>query len=83
MCFLLEPDIIIVHVPIEISKVVWNFVEHSGGASCEVTGATKLGNGLEVPCNYIFTGSKKLIKKLIFFLLLPNRLTDGQTLMGL
>jgi len=55
---------IVGHVPREISRIVWYFIEHNGTVSCEVTGHRKRGIGLEVPCRYTFCAKKKLIRQL-------------------
>ena len=54
---------IVGHVPVEISRVCYYFLNH-GSISCTVTGHRKKGKGLVVPCIYSFCGSSKNIKKL-------------------
>ena len=57
------------HIPREISKVAWYFLQHGGEITCEISGRRKLssipGKGLEVPCMYTFLGSPKMIKQLV------------------
>ena len=55
---------IVGHVPRELSRTVWHFLMHGGQLTGEVNGRRKLGNGLEVPCVYKFTGSRKLVKRM-------------------
>ena len=65
-CFavaILKSGEIVGHVPREISRIIWYFIEHDGTVSCEVTGPRKQGVGLVVPCHYTFC-AKKLISKL-------------------
>ncbi|MCG8623022.1 MAG: hypothetical protein MJE68_13635 [Proteobacteria bacterium] len=58
------------HVPMEYSRIFWYFIQkrHSN-IVCKITGSRRLsevsGKGLEVPCEYIFTGQQKHIEKLI------------------
>ena len=59
-----KDDITVGHVPCEVSCLVWHFIEHDGTVNCEVTGRRKHGIGLEVPCTYIFSTKKKIIRKL-------------------
>ena len=61
---ILKSGEIVGHVPREISRIVWYFIEHDGTVSCEVTGPRKQGIGLVVPCRYTFCAKKKLISKL-------------------
>jgi len=66
-CFavaILKSGGIVGHVPREMSRIVWHFIEHDGTVSCEVTGPRKRGIGLVVPCRYTFSAKKKLISKL-------------------
>ena len=39
---------IISNLPRELLRTVWHFILNGGHVTCEVTGKTKLGNGLEV-----------------------------------
>ena len=55
---------IVGHAPRELSKLFTHFLNHEGEITARITGHRRLGNGLEVPCCYIFTGEKKLVKKL-------------------
>ena len=56
------------HVPRNISRLCWYFLENDGEITCEITGARQRSSlpqgGLEVPCKYKFIGKKKHIKKL-------------------
>ena len=56
------------HMPCEISKIAWYFLQHGGQISIEVTGRRKLSfipdKGLVVPCMYTFTGRPAMMKKL-------------------
>ncbi len=40
------------------------FVWRGDSVTCKVTAHRKWGNGVEVPCNYTYTSSKRLINKL-------------------
>ena len=57
------------HMPQEVSRISWYFLDNGGEITCEVTGRRKLsaipGKGLEVPCKYTYRGEAKLVKKLI------------------
>ena len=48
------------HVPRENSKIMFEFMASGGRITCRVR---KLGNGLEVPCVYVFSGNKTLLAK--------------------
>ena len=61
---IIKDDLIVGHVPREMSLICWHFLGHGGTMACEVTGHRKKGKGLEVPCKYIFTGKRKTINKL-------------------
>ena len=56
------------HLPIEISKLCWFFIQRGGTITCEVTGTHRRSNleqgGLEIPCDLTFKGPTTLIKKL-------------------
>ena len=56
------------HVPKEMSRIFWHFLQHDGEIMCEVTGAKRrsplVQGGLEIPCKYKFVGKKKYIKRL-------------------
>ena len=52
------------HVPKELSKKVWHYLNHGGQAVCEITGHRRKGKGLEVPCLYKFSGPKTLVNKM-------------------
>ena len=56
---------IVGHVPREVSRIVWYFIEHDGYVDCRVTGWRKHGKGLEVPCVYRFHACRScMIQKL-------------------
>ena len=59
---------IIGHVPKEISRTCWFFLQHDGEIQCEVIGSKRrsplIQGGLEIPCKYKFVGKRKHIKKL-------------------
>ena len=57
------------HLPKEISRVCWYFIEHDGEILCTITNDRKQRcpleqGGLEIPCQLKFIGKKKNIKKL-------------------
>lgn len=56
------------HMPKELSRISWYFIEHGGEIICEIIGRRRLsviqGKGLEVPCTYTYKGNDKLVKKL-------------------
>ena len=54
---------IVGHVPRSLSKVSRFFLNHNGEIKCTVVGKRKKGNGLEVPCQYVYTGPPRTIKK--------------------
>ena len=56
---------VIGHVPRSLSTVTWLFLRRGGSITCRITGKRKLGVGLEVPCVYTYSGSAKVIEKLI------------------
>ena len=59
-----KDGLIVGHAPRELSKLFTHFLNHEGEITARITGHRRLGNGLEVPCCYVFTGEKKLVKKL-------------------
>lgn len=65
----LKDDRIVGHIPREVSKTAWFFLEHGGEIRCEITSRRRrsdvAGKGLEVPCTYTFEGKPRIIKKLI------------------
>ena len=61
---LLKADVIVGHVPRQLSRVLIFFLSHGGKITCEVTGRRKFGNDLEVPCTYKFTGSEQMVLKM-------------------
>ena len=62
------PPVTVGHVPKEISRICWYFIQHDGEITCEVTGVDKrrsplVQGGMEIPCKLTFIGKKKHIKK--------------------
>lgn len=68
----LKSNAVVGHVPREISKICWMFIDRGGSISCTVTGRRQrsilLEGGLEIPCTYTFKAKKKLVNKLITIL---------------
>lgn len=56
------------HVPKEISRLCWYFLQHDGEIVCTVSDNRRRSplaqGGLEIPCKLTFTGKKNNIKKL-------------------
>ena len=52
------------HVPRIISRVSWFFLRRGGHIICRITGQRKHGDGLEVPCVYVYFGSSRMVEKL-------------------
>ena len=52
------------HVPRIISRVSWFFLRRGGHIICQITGQRKRGDGLEVPCVYVYFGSSRMVEKL-------------------
>ena len=44
---------------------MWYVLLNGVHITCEVIGKRKKGNGLEVPCIYTFTGTEKLVERII------------------
>ncbi len=63
-----KEEAVVGHVPREISRICWYFLEHDGEILCEVNGNKQRSplaqGGLEIPCKLTFIGKPKLIKKL-------------------
>ena len=59
---------IVGHMPQEVSRVSWFFLQHQGAITCKITAKRRIstvpGKGLEVPCRYTFKGKPALIKRL-------------------
>uniref|UniRef100_A0A1X7SH94 HIRAN domain-containing protein n=1 Tax=Amphimedon queenslandica TaxID=400682 RepID=A0A1X7SH94_AMPQE len=55
---------IVGHIPRKLAKVSWHFIKRGGEIKITVTGKRQKGLGLEVPCEYVFVGSKHMIGKL-------------------
>lgn len=53
------------HMPHELARFSWFFLKRDGGTiKAVVTGKRKKGLGLEVPCDYVYSGPQKMLKKL-------------------
>ena len=65
---IMKSGTIIGHIPREISKTCFFFINRDGEIMCKITGRKQrsvlLEGGLEVPCVYTFRGKKKLVDKL-------------------
>ena len=65
---IMKSDTIFGHIPREISKTCFHFIDHDGVIICKISGRRQhsvlLQGGLEVPCVYTFQGKKKLVDKL-------------------
>ena len=59
-----KEGIIVGHVPREMSRIFWLFLQHDGKIECEITGQRKKGKSLEVPCVYRFKGSTQKIERM-------------------
>lgn len=61
-------ETIIGHVPRELSRIFWYFLENDGEIFCIIVGNRRRSElaqgGLEVECTYKFVGKMKHIKKL-------------------
>ena len=58
-------DVIVGHLPREISCICYHFIQYCGEMTCRITGRRKLGKGLEVPCVYRFSGSFRKLKNIV------------------
>ena len=47
-------EVIVGHIPREISKIVYYFIRNCGTVTGEVEDRRKRGKGLEIPCIYVF-----------------------------
>lgn len=65
---ILNGDVVVGHVPREMSHTFWHFIGRGGEITCKIIGrrqrSTLLVGGLEVPCIYTLKGKKKLVDKL-------------------
>lgn len=62
---ILKEGQIVGHVPREMARIVFYFLQREGtGGACVIAGRRKRGRGLEVPCVYEFFGPNQLITKL-------------------
>ena len=56
-------QMIVGHVPRELSRLFWYFLQHYGEITCVITGSRRrsllVQGGLELPCIYKFVGKKK------------------------
>ena len=57
-------DQIVGHLPRSISRVSRFFLCRGGLIACRVTGKRRHGDGLEVPCVYVYHGLPRIVKKL-------------------
>ena len=55
---------IVGHMPRTIARSFWFFLKRGGSIKALVPGKIKKGRGLEVPCDYIYSGPRRTIKKL-------------------
>ena len=70
-----KSEIVVGHVPKQISSICSSFLRRGGTVFCKVTGSRRYSadlpqGGLEIPCKFIFTGISKdieKVKKLIKF----------------
>ena len=73
-------DTIVGHVPREITRTAFYFLQHGGRITCEVIGRRKLSDiptkGLVVPCRYIFRGKPAMIKKLVKLMANKDKKTE-------
>lgn len=60
----MRDDQIVGHLPRSISRVSRFFLSRGGVIVCRVTGKRRHGDGLEVPCVYVYHGLPKVVKKL-------------------
>ena len=60
----IKNDVIVGHMPRVFARVSFFYLQKGGIIKAIITGHRRRGNGLEVPCDYIFTGSPRLIKKI-------------------
>ncbi len=69
----IKDDTVIGHVPRELSRIFWHFIQRGGYISCEISGRRQrsvlLQGGLEIPCIYTFKAKKKMVDKLSDLLL--------------
>ncbi len=59
-----KDDVVVGHVPQEVTRVSYYFIRHGGQMKCQITGRRKLGKGLVVPCIYCYSGPSRILKKL-------------------
>ena len=60
----LKDDYVVGHVPRAISRLFHFFLQHGGNIICRITGKRQFGDGLEVPCVYVYSGSTRIVDKL-------------------
>lgn len=65
----LKDNIVVGHVPKEISKLVAFFIKHGGVLKCIVTEGgvyrhSEEAGGLEIPCVMVFSGPTDLVERL-------------------
>ena len=51
---------IVGHMPRKIAQLSWFFVKRGGSIKSIVNGNRKKGIGLEVPCDYIYSGPRRM-----------------------
>ena len=65
---IINNDVVVRHVPKELSQTFWFFIERGGEISCRIIGRRQMSpllqGGMEIPCIYTFRGKKKLVGKL-------------------
>ncbi len=65
---IINNDLIVGHVPRELSQIFWFFIERGGEISCRIMGRRQrsplLQGGLEIPCIYTLRGKKQFESKL-------------------
>ena len=61
------------HVPREVSRIFWKYLDHGGTISCEVMGRRMYGKDLEVPCVYKFLGNEKIVNEMRSIIQKPSR----------
>ena len=64
----IKDEAVVGHVPRELSRISYYFIQRNGEILCTVTGnrlrSVLVEGGLEIPCIYTFRGKKKLVDKL-------------------
>jgi hypothetical protein len=60
----MKNDIIVGHMPLMLARFSFFILKKGGMIKTVVTGHRRLAKGLEVPCDYIYTGPPRVIKKI-------------------